>query len=411
MPAFRASPPLLAIALAAAVAVAAFANGASAQQGAQYGAIDQTRTALARAQAQARNAGLRAARLEVEARGAQAAAARTARQAAALAARIQQSEAGIAVARARMALAKRDRQALDRRLAERRTPLVRLTAGLQRLARRPLAVSILRPGSLRETVYLRAVLESALPEVRRRTASVRAELARGERIEREARAALFALNSESRQLTMRKQALAALESRQRLASRKVSGAAAREADRALALAEEARDLDALVGQLDQAGSLRRELAALPGPRMRPASPEAAGPLATPAVSAAPPSARPVWFQLPVAGQTVRGFGAASDGGSRSRGIALAPADGAQVVAPGAGRVAFAGPFRGFDRIVIIEHGGGYTSLVTGLARVDVVVGEELLVGAPLGVAGAGRPTVGFELRQDGVPVNPAPLVR
>ena len=58
-----------------------------------------------------------------------------------------------------------------------------------------------------------------------------------------------------------------------------------------------------------------------------------------------------------------------------------------------------------------EHPGGFTSLVTGLARVDVNVGEELVTGAPLGVAGSGRAIVGFELRRAGEPVNPLEFLR
>jgi septal ring factor EnvC (AmiA/AmiB activator) len=69
-------------------------------------------------------------------------------------------------------------------------------------------------------------------------------------------------------------------------------------------------------------------------------------------------------------------------------------------------VAFAGPYRGYGRIVIIEHPGGWTSLVTGLARTDVEVGEPLVAGAPLGVAAASGPEVMLELRRDGQPVNP-----
>ena len=95
----------------------------------------------------------------------------------------------------------------------------------------------------------------------------------------------------------------------------------------------------------------------------------------------------------------------------SDGITLAPRPGAQVVAPAAGRVAFAGPYRGYGRIVIVEHEGRWTSLVTGLARVDVRVGDRLVAGAPLGVAGQGQPRVSLELRRDNDPVNPLQYVR
>ena len=87
---------------------------------------------------------------------------------------------------------------------------------------------------------------------------------------------------------------------------------------------------------------------------------------------------------------------------------LAAAPGAQVVAPAAGRVAFAGAYRGFGDIVIIDHSGGWTSLVTGLGRLDVRVGDVLVGGAPLGVAGPQGAAKGvtLELRHDGQPVNP-----
>ncbi|RIV76025.1 murein hydrolase activator EnvC family protein [Pelagerythrobacter aerophilus] len=365
------------------------------------------RAALREAREEARAAQARGARLEAEARAATEAAEKTAREAAALAARIQQAEADIAAAEARIALIDGQRQQLDMRLAERREPLLRLTAALQKFARRPLALSALRPGSLRETVYLRALLETTVPEVRQRTAALRAEIARGARLETEALQALAALRQSEAQLGARRQRLVGLESRQRLASRRATGVAAREAERALALAEEARDLDGLIARLDDASALRRDLAALPGPMIRPASPESArvsaatGPTPTPSATAPPDD-----FQLPVVGQTVAGFGSVSSAGVRSNGLSLAPRPAAQVVAPGSGRVAFAGPYRGYDRIVIIEHEGGWTSLVTGLSRVDVDVGEALVSGAPLGVAAVDAPVVTLELRRDGTPVNP-----
>jgi len=107
---------------------------------------------------------------------------------------------------------------------------------------------------------------------------------------------------------------------------------------------------------------------------------------------------------------VAGFGAAQDGGASS-GITLAPRPGAQVVSPAAGRVVFAGPYRGYGRIAIIDHDGGWTSLVTGLSRLDVRVGDRLVGGSPLGVAGPGQPAISLELRRDGKPVNPLQFIR
>ncbi|BDI59764.1 murein hydrolase activator EnvC family protein [Qipengyuania nanhaisediminis] len=373
---------------------------------------DEAQAQLTRATRESQRAEARAARLAREAAAATEAAERTAREAASIAAQIQAAEADIAAAQARYALASAERAALSARLAERQQPLVRLTAALQTTARRPLALSALQPGSLKDLVHVRAVLDSAVPRIRRQTAALRSELERGRRIERRAAEAIANLRAGEDKLQARRSELAAMETRQRIASRDARAVAARESERALALAEEARDLDGLVDTLGEAARLRRELAALPGPILRPANiaAEVADDAAT--VSApAPSSTRPPGYQLPVQGRIISGFGERRDSGLRSTGVTLAPAPGAQVIAPSSGRVAFAGPYRGFGQIAIIEHPGGWTSLVTGLSRNDVAVGDTLIAGAPLGVAGRDEPVVTVELRRDGEPVNPLDFLR
>lgn len=383
-----------------------FAGVVSAQRAANYADPEETRQALVRAVADEKAARLRAAELGKRAARTTEAAERTAREAAALAARIQHSEVEIAAGEARLALIDRQRAVLRDRLARKQKPVVRLTAALQTLSRRPLVLSALQPGSLRDVVHLRAVLASAIPQVERRTAALRGELARSRALERDARQALAALHASESEWGARRKQLAALETRQRLESREASGVAARETDRALALAEDAQDLGSLIGRLEQAGAMRKKLAALPGPIMRPARPAESEVVIDSDPMPDSGTAAPGDYQLPVMGRIVSGFGAVSPEGMRSEGISLVPRALAQVVAPAGGRVAFAGPYRGYDRIVIIEHDGGWTSLVTGLARVDVRVGDRLVPGTPLGVAGPGRPVITLELRQGTTPVNP-----
>lgn len=371
---------------------------------------DEAEAALSRATRESKLAETRAARLAAEAEAATEAAQKTASEAAALAARIQQAEADIEAARARLTIARDQRAKLTARLAAKQEPTARLAAALQTAARRPLALSALQPGSLKDVVHVRAVLDSAVPQIRARTASLRRDLERGRALEAEAAQALASLREGEGALRQRRTQLAALEQQQRLASRTAKGAALREAERALALAEEARDLDGLLGKLGEVAALRNELAALPGPVLRPADLAAAlPPDPAPAASASAP--RPAGFQLPVQGRTLVGFGAKRESGLASTGLTLAPAQGAQVVAPARGRVAFAGAYRGFGRIVIIEHAGGWTSLVTGLERVDVAVGDSVIGGSPLGRASGGASPVTIELRRDGTPVNPLQYLR
>lgn len=374
-----------------------------------YDDVDETRRAMAEAQAEGASARVRAEVLEAGAARATEAATRTAQEAAAVAARIQQAEAGRAANEARIRMIDRQRANLRARLAQRQRPVMQLTAALQRLSRRPAVLSLLRPGSVRDTMYMRALLETMLPDVERRTAALRAEIARGRSLQQEARRASAALRASEQELGMRRQALAALETRQRLASREASGVADREAERALALAEQARDLGGLVRQLDAAGLIRDSLARLPGPLVRPARPEDSQ---VTAVAAQPELASGLGrYQLPLAGRLVAGFGDLQPGLPRSRGISIAARAGAQAVAPAAGRVAFAGPYRGYGNIVIIEHPGGWTTLVTGLGQLDAQIGQRLVTGSPLGVAGPGKPLVGLELRRNGEPINPLDLIR
>lgn len=368
--------------------------------------------ALARATRESRLAEARAARLTREAEAATEAAQRAASEAAALAARIQQAEADVEVARAKLAIAAARRAALTARLAAKQEPTARLAAALQTAARRPLALAALQPGSLEDVVHLRAVLDSAVPQIRARTATLRKEVEQGRALEAQAALILGELRDGERALRERRNALAALEQQQRLASRAARGASLREAERALGLAEEARDLDGLVGRLDAASALRRELAALPGPVLRPddlSAPVAAAASApsSPLASAGPPKD----FQLPVQGRTLVGFGARRESGLASTGLTLAPARGAQVVAPGRGRIAFAGAYRGFGRIVIVEHEGGWTSLVTGLSVTTVAVGDTVIGGSPVGLASGGNQPVTIELRHDSKPVNPLQYLR
>lgn len=392
--------------LAAALALVGVAGWQTFAQDAPFESADQAGDALraaTRALVEARNRGDA---LEDAARRATAAADRTASEAAAVAARIQQSEAEILLAQAQVAAIDRQRAALRLRIAERQEPVVRLTAALQLMSRRPLVFSLMRAETLRETVYLRAVLETMLPEVQRRTAGLRSEIVRGRQLQDKARRAASALKASEQALDQRRLQLAALESRQRIASRSAQGIASREADRALALAEDTRDIAALIERLRAEGALRSQLAALPGPVPRPDRPGSM--LVIDEGVSTPASAAGLSWIMPVSGRIVTGFGDVISG-ARSVGVTLAPAAGAQVVAPAAGRIVFAGDYRGYGRIVIIDHDGGWTSLVTNLGRLDVAVTARVVQGSPLGLAGPGRPTVAIELRKDGTPVNPLAL--
>ncbi|MEW6625383.1 MAG: peptidoglycan DD-metalloendopeptidase family protein, partial [Pseudomonadota bacterium] len=329
------------------------------------------------------------------------------RRAAAVAARIQQAEADIQAAQARIAIIARLQHAQAARLAAKQEPVVRLTAALQMIARRPLALALVQPGSVSDAVHLRAVLGQVLPVIEQRTAGLRAELARSRALRATAQQAADALDQAQRDRKAQQVELAALEAQKRLAARDYRANAGLESERALALGERARDIVDLMDRLEQAGDLRERLARLSGPLPRPARPDQAG--AAPAEADARPSGPPP-YRLPVVGQLVTGMGEVNDSGVRARGLTLVTQPGAQAIAPTAGRVVFAGPYRDYGQILIIDHGGGWTTLITGLHRLTTRVGDAVRQGDPVGVTGARRSNITVELRRNGRPVDIIPLV-
>ena len=378
-----------------------FAGGATAQS------IEEERRALENAKAQSAAADIRAARLEklaaVQTNAAQAARA----QAAAVASRIQSAESDITAAEARIALIDRLRNEAKARLLAKQEPAIKLIAALQLMARRPPALALVQRGSLSDLVHVRAVLAAIMPVLHARTAGLRAELDEGRRLRKDADRALVALSDGQKRLITERASLVQLALIRRRESQTLTGSAIIEQDRAMALGEKARDIVSLMSDINASAETRAQLETLSGPVLRPQRP--GEPRAIPLEANILPSVR-LPYRLPVTGTVITGLGEVSDAGVRARGLTIATRALAQVVSPAAGRIVFAGPFRGFGQIIIVDHGGRWTTLITSLSALDVRVGDIVVQGGPLGRAGNERPTVTVELRRDNQPVDITPFV-
>jgi len=344
------------------------------------------------AQQEARQALERSRQFEEAAAKATDDAARARAEAEAIVARIQASEAEITAAEARVGLV--DIQLKEQRaaLAERQGPLVRLMAALQAMSRRPPALALVQPGSLDDAVRVRAVLAGTLPRIQARTAAVRQAIERTRTLRAQQDTARQALVDSRAALAGRREALARFEAEQRTRSQGLAVLALRESDRALALGEEARALERQVADRGFREGLEARLAALPGPVLRPNGAGAAGPPQGPV------------FLLPVEGEVVTGAGELREAGFHARGLTLATQAGAPVRAAAGGRVAYAGSFRSYGLVLILDHGGGWTSVVTGLEALAVRTGQQVARGMPVGRTGAGASEVTVELRFGGRPV-------
>lgn len=377
-------------------------------------AADDPASRLARAQREASRSAVRVAELEKKARSAIDEARQLDARAAVLAARVQQAEAGLAVSEARNAVIGQALSQSRARLAERQGKVVNLLAALESLSRRPPALALAQPGSVRDTARVALLLDGLLPVIEARTADLRRELAALDLLRQRAAASRRRVLSAQQRLDDSRGAMLAMADARRKAAGKIATASMLESDRALALSVEAKDLRQLIGSLDAEARTGERLASLPGPLPRPAR--------IPAYALPPPDARlaaavvtspaPVRlnFGMPALGQVKMGFGDISEAGIRSRGLTLMTREKAQVVAPAAGRIAFAGVFRGYGNVVIIEHGKGLTTLLTGLETLDTRTTQTIAAGGPVGRMGSARRELSVEVRDNGQPVDPLSLL-
>jgi len=127
------------------------------------------------------------------------------------------------------------------------------------------------------------------------------------------------------------------------------------------------------------------------------------------------------LELPVAGDILRSWGDPDGTGHPARGLTLASGPNAVVTAPADGLVVFAGAFRSYGQMVILNAGDGYHVVMTGMSNVNVRQGKFVFAGEPIALMGdkrvasatalaleTDRPTLYIEFRKDGSPVDSAP---
>ena len=273
-------------------------------------------------------------------------------------------------------------------LAEEQAPVSALLGGLVLASRRPPLVLVADPRSVDELVKLRLLLRATTPAIRARTESLRRDLDRQARLKQSAVTALNQLRARRAELEDRRTAFAALE-RQALAIAKERGSEALGAgDIALARQEQLGTAQTNAAARSQSMKIATEIAAL-------------GPIPLRGTAIAPPPS--LKYRLPADMPVVDGLGSVSANGVRSRGVVLATRRGTPLVAPSSGTVLFAGPFRDYDGVVIIDHGDGWKSVLVN-AGTRLQRGAHIRTGEPLGIA---LGPVEIQLQHKGQAVSPA----
>ncbi len=311
-------------------------------------------------------------------------------------------------------------QAKMEALRARRARLAELLGALERLARQPPEALIALPASPQDTLRSAILLRAAVPRLEAQAKALRAELETLAELKEEIAGKSRALARESRALAGQRAHLEALLERKSRLERTTRKQREIAAARAKKLAAEAQDLRGLLARIEAERKAR--LAALQAKTRAPRAlekPRAARARDAPGLNAPldpPAPVRPLRLArgrllFPAQGRVVRHFDEETAFGARSRGIIIETLAAAQIIAPYDGQVVFSGPFRDYGQLLIIEHGGGYHTLLAGLHRIDSVTSQWLLAGEPVGVMTRpvkGNPRLYIELRRNGRPINPLP---
>ena len=347
--------------------------------------------ALKQAEAEQVAAERQAATLEQTASKARSEAERLHAEQAAAAQAIDAAEARISAANARLRLASAYVVAHQERLAAEQQPVSSLLVGLATMARRPPLLVLADRGGTDELVKVKLLLDATLPVIRGRTGRLSAELAEGQRIRKAALDASSELAKSRDNLAARRQRFAELEQKSMERALASGGEALGAGDVAMAAGENVENLRA-----EQASgqSIRRVAEQLSAEDAAPPSPfRPEGGIPRP----------PFVYQLPAAALVTEGLAAVDASGVRSRGLTLATSRGAAVVAPADGVVKFAGPFRDYDGVVIIDHGSSWLSLIVNVGS-TLKVGDRVRLGDPIGRA---LGPLQVELSQNGRRISPA----
>jgi septal ring factor EnvC (AmiA/AmiB activator) len=290
------------------------------------------------------------------------------------------------------------RQAEAEKTLERKSnELASSLAAMQKLSRRPTAALVLRPASVEETARTAIVLDRVRDALVAEAEDVRRRMAELKTLRQDIEIQQAALQTEYEEMAARQQQVDALLAEKKAARQSTESEAKKEARRAKKLAEDAQSLEALLKKLEEEARKAREKDRKPTPGTDFSGAEGKLP-------------------LPVQGRIVRRFQQKDDSGRASNGISVEARASARVIAPHDGKVVFAGPFRDYGLLLIIDHGEGYHTLLAGLGRIDASVSQWVLAGEPVGQMGperagsarASKPRLYIELRHDGRSINPLP---
>ncbi len=304
-------------------------------------------------------------------------------------------------------------------LAEKQDVMSEVLAGLQRLEQNPPPALVVEPRDVLAALRGAMMFGAIVPELRAEAELLAQKLSRLDhiRVGIEAEKTTLAQNIAGLKKSQIELDQLIAQKRQLVSERE--GKLQSEQKRAIALADKAKSLKQLLADLAAAKKLAeieksKQDKALAAEKKRQ---ETA--LFKPALKLSQSRSR---LQYPAQGQIIRAFGTDDGLGSTLRGIAVATRSGAQVTTPMDALVEFAGPFRSYGQLLILNAGEGYLVLMAGMHDISTEIGQSIKAGEPVGTMGEGpssvtllgdqveepRPVLYIEFRYNGGAIDSAP---
>lgn len=311
-------------------------------------------------------------------------------------------------------------------LISRRDVLSEVLAALQRIGKRPPPALAVRPSDALSAVRSAILLNAVMPELKVETEALAADLEELHRLKSVIAEEKTRLTGDAMRLAEEKSRLELLLSAKRQEHQKSVAVLDAEKRRAQELAEKAGSLKELIASLEAEIKSAREAvekskqAALEVNRNPSASYD---PFSDPGRLAPAVAFENTKGQLPqpVSGTMLKDFGQDDEFGGKTEGQSIATRPGSNVTAPADGWVVYAGPFRSFGQLLILNAGDGYHVLLAGMDRIDAELGQFVLAGEPVAMMGATKwasastfgmgstqPILYVEFRKDGRAIDPTP---
>ena len=342
-----------------------------------------------------------------------------------IAAQVRGIETRIGDAEARLRPLDTREQQIRGSLDSRRAEIVEVLAALQRAGRRAPPALLVRPEDALQSLRTAMLLGSVVPELRARAEQLAGNLSELVALRKTIASERDRLAADRDKLGDDQARLAALVDERQRKQSAVEKDMEAEGARAVALSRQVDSLQGLIGKMEQDLKSAAKVAATASLQGAPATLNGKpnlGALKDPArlsPAIAFVSAKGL-FALPVNGVKIREFGGSDGSGGVEKGISLATRAGAQVTTPCDGWVVYAGPFRSYGQLLILNAGGGYHVLIAGMERISVNIGQFVLTGEPVATMGttsqvasilatnASQPVLYIEFRKDGTPIDPGP---